>query len=44
VLPEDVQAVLPGVAIHRLRPAGETTARMNAADIAARLIEAVPIP
>ncbi len=43
-LPEDVQAVLPGVAIHRLRPAGETTARMNAADIAARLIEAVPIP
>ena len=44
VLPEDVQAVLPGVAIHRLRPSGETTARMNNADIAARLIEAVPLP
>ena len=44
MLPEDVQAVLPGVAIHRLRPGGEATARMNAADVAARLIEAVPIP
>ncbi len=44
VLPEDVQAVLPGVAIHRLQPSGEATARMNAGDIAARLIEAVPIP
>jgi MoxR-like ATPase len=43
-LPEDVQAVLPGVAIHRLRPAGEAVARMSAADVAARLIEAVPIP
>ncbi len=41
--PEDVQAVLPGVAIHRLRP-GEAAARMSAADVAARLIEAVPIP
>jgi len=44
VLPEDVQAVLPGVAIHRLHPSGEATARMSATDIAARLIEAVPIP
>ena len=44
VLPEDVQAVLPGVAIHRLRPSGEATARMSSADVAARLIEAVPIP
>ena len=44
VLPEDVQAVLPGVAIHRLRPSGEATARMSAVDVAARLIEAVPIP
>ncbi|MDD5249295.1 MAG: AAA family ATPase [Rhodocyclaceae bacterium] len=43
-LPEDVQAVLPGVAIHRLRPSVEPTARMSAADVAARLIEAVPIP
>ncbi|HEX8963464.1 MAG TPA: AAA family ATPase [Rhodocyclaceae bacterium] len=41
--PEDVQAVLPGVAIHRLRP-GEASARMSDADVAARLIEAVPIP
>jgi MoxR-like ATPase len=43
-LPEDVQAVLPGVAIHRLHPSGEATARMSAADVAALLIEAVPIP
>jgi MoxR-like ATPase len=40
VLPEDIQAVLPGVAGHRLRPAGDGPA---AASIA-RLIEAVPIP
>jgi len=40
VLPEDIQAVLPGVAGHRLRPAGETPA----AGSIARLIEAVPIP
>ncbi|HEX8987225.1 MAG TPA: AAA family ATPase [Rhodocyclaceae bacterium] len=44
VLPEDVQAVLPGVAIHRLRPAADAAVRMSAADVAARLIEAVPIP
>ncbi|MBI4986863.1 MAG: AAA family ATPase [Rhodocyclales bacterium] len=44
VLPEDVQAVLPGVAIHRLRPSGETSARMNATEVAARLIEAVAVP
>jgi MoxR-like ATPase len=43
-LPEDVQAVLPGVAIHRLRPSGEAAARMSAADVAASLIEAVAIP
>ena len=42
VLPEDVQAVLPGVASHRLRPAGGSTASAN--DIARRLIEAVPLP
>ncbi|MBI4998257.1 MAG: AAA family ATPase [Rhodocyclales bacterium] len=40
VLPEDIQAVLPCVAGHRLRPAGETPA----AGSIARLIEAVPIP
>jgi MoxR-like ATPase len=40
VLPEDIQAVLPGVAGHRLRPAGE----IPAAGSIARLIGAVPIP
>jgi MoxR-like ATPase len=44
VLPDDVQIVLPGVACHRLHPAGDTAARLSPADIAARLIEAVPIP
>ncbi|MFA7279482.1 MAG: AAA family ATPase [Sterolibacterium sp.] len=43
-LPEDVQIVLPAVAPHRLRPAGENMARLNAAQIASRLIEAVPLP
>jgi MoxR-like ATPase len=44
VLPDDVQTVLPGVASHRLHPAGEVTTRSTPGDIAARLIEAVPIP
>jgi MoxR-like ATPase len=39
-LPEDIQAVLPCVAGHRLRPAGDAPA----AGSIARLIEAVPIP
>ena len=43
VLPEDVQAILPGIAGHRLRPAHEG-ARKSGADIAAGLIAAVPIP
>jgi MoxR-like ATPase len=43
VLPEDVQAVLPGVAGHRLRPALEGVHK-SSADIAAALIAAVPIP
>jgi len=43
VLPEDVQAVLPGVAGHRLAPAQEGV-RKHSAEIAAALIEAVPIP
>ncbi|MBI5922326.1 MAG: AAA family ATPase [Betaproteobacteria bacterium] len=43
-LPEDIQAVLPAVAPHRLRPAGENMARLNAAQIASCLIEAVPLP
>jgi len=44
VLPEDIQAVLPVVAPHRLRPAGDSLLRLNAAQIAARLIDAVPLP
>jgi len=44
VLPEDVQAVLPAVAAHRLQPPGDTSARRSADDIARRLIEAVPLP
>ncbi|MFH1604386.1 MAG: MoxR family ATPase [Pseudomonadota bacterium] len=43
VLPEDVQAILPGVAGHRLAPANEG-ARRRSAEVAAALIEAVPIP
>jgi MoxR-like ATPase len=40
VLPEDVQAVLPGVASHRLRPAGDGAP----GDTAQRLIGAVALP
>ena len=43
VLPEDIQAILPGVAAHRLRPAQEG-AKTGGADVAAALIAAVPIP
>jgi len=41
VIPEDVQAVLPGIAGHRLRPAHDATRRI---DIGALLLAAVPIP
>jgi len=41
VLPEDVQAVLPGVAGHRLRPAHDSSRKV---DVAAMLLSAVPIP
>jgi len=41
VLPEDVQAVLPGVAGHRLRPAHDAAQRI---DLHATLVSAVPIP
>ena len=44
VLPEDVQAVLPGVVGHRLRPADDRGAKVGAGGTAARLIEAVPLP
>jgi len=43
VLPEDVQAVLPGVAGHRLRPAHDG-ARLSSLDKANGLIAAVSIP
>jgi MoxR-like ATPase len=43
VVPEDVQAVLPGVAGHRLRPVHEGV-RGSSADTAQNLIGAVPIP
>jgi MoxR-like ATPase len=41
VLPEDVQAILPGVAAHRLRPAHDSARRI---DVGAQLLAAVPIP
>ncbi len=44
VLPEDVQAVLPGVIGHRLRPADDDSRKVGADKTAARLIEAVPLP
>ena len=43
VLPEDVQAVLPGVAGHRLRPVHDGV-RRTSVDKAKGLIELVPIP
>ena len=43
VLPEDIQAVLPGVAAHRLHFAHNATRRPSE-QIGAALIEAVPIP
>jgi len=41
VIPEDVQAILPGVAAHRLHPAHDSTRRV---DVGAQLLAAVPIP
>jgi MoxR-like ATPase len=43
VLPEDVQAVLPGVAGHRLVLAGEP-GRVNGSGVVQQLIKQVPIP
>jgi MoxR-like ATPase len=42
VIPEDVQAVLPSVAGHRLIPASGSTA--STARVVDRLISDVPIP
>jgi MoxR-like ATPase len=41
VIPEDVQAVVPGVAGHRLRPAHDAARHI---DVGAMLLAAVPIP
>src|SRR5947207_192643 len=41
VIPEDVQAILAGVAAHRLRPAHDSARRI---DVGAQLLSAVPIP
>jgi len=41
VIPEDVQAIVPGVATHRLRPAHDSGRRL---DVGAQLLAAVPIP
>jgi MoxR-like ATPase len=41
VIPEDVQAILPGVATHRLHPAHDAARRI---DVASQLLAAVPIP
>ena len=43
VMPEDVQAVLPGIIAHRLRPVDDV-ARNDPEAVAAALIEAVPLP
>jgi len=43
VLPEDIQAVLPGVVGHRLALVGDTH-RVNGANAADQLIQQVPIP
>ena len=41
VIPVNVQAILPGVAAHRLRPAHDAARRV---DVGAQLLAAVPIP
>ena len=41
VIPEDVQAIVSGVATHRLRPAHDSGRRV---DVGAQLLAAVPIP
>jgi MoxR-like ATPase len=43
VVPEDVQAVLPGIAGHRLRPVHDGV-RASSIEKANGLISAVPIP
>jgi MoxR-like ATPase len=43
VLPEDVQAILPGVVGHRLVVRNDNTLR-NAAEIGEKVLKAVPVP
>ena len=43
VLPDDIQAVLPSVAVHRLRPV-DTTRGVDAGFVREQLLSAVPIP
>jgi len=43
VLPEDLQAVLPSVVAHRLERR-DPAERTDAADVAAEIIRAVPLP
>jgi MoxR-like ATPase len=44
VLPEDVQAVLPGVAAHRLDSRGNGSGRSGGRDVVQELLRAVPVP
>ena len=44
VVPEDVQAVLPAVVGHRLRPRGELVASKTSTDLGAFVLRAVPVP
>ena len=44
VLPEDIQAVMPAVALHRLQARGPSGERRSTADIARALIQSVPLP
>ncbi|CAB1368478.1 AAA family ATPase [Denitratisoma oestradiolicum] len=44
VLPEDIQAVLPAVAGHRLRPSIGAGVAPASSEVARRLIESVPLP
>jgi MoxR-like ATPase len=43
VLPEDLQAVLPAVVSHRLRPRDASDSR-SPLEVAATLLKSVPIP
>jgi MoxR-like ATPase len=43
VIPEDVQAVVPGVVAHRLSP-GPEASRLNGSDVAEHLLKEVAVP